>query len=224
MLYTFYPPLTASPWFYIGLVLVVAGSWIWCVLMLVAMREWKTRKSGPAGAAGHVRDGGECGAVALDHRRRGGRAAVSGHPGVAGPRADHRCGPGAHAVLMDAACHRLFLADPGLHRVLHDRAARGRRSALQRHHGPPHLHSVSALQPAGRNASSDDGSRARQRLEVHPGAAHRLRVGPHAADDLHHHGFAGDRRDACAAAAVFSAGSRRCHGTGRPSSRPALPS
>src|SRR5262249_34854044 len=37
VLYTFYPPLTGSPWFYIGLVLVVAGSWIWCVLMLVAM-------------------------------------------------------------------------------------------------------------------------------------------------------------------------------------------
>ena len=33
VLFTFYPPLTASPWFYIGLVLVVAGSWIWCVLM-----------------------------------------------------------------------------------------------------------------------------------------------------------------------------------------------
>ena len=26
VLYTFYPPLTASPWFYIGLVLVVAAS------------------------------------------------------------------------------------------------------------------------------------------------------------------------------------------------------
>ena len=43
VLFTFYPPLTASPWFYIGLVLVVVGSWIWCVLMLVAMREWKRR-------------------------------------------------------------------------------------------------------------------------------------------------------------------------------------
>ena len=41
VLFTFYPPLTASAWFYIGLVLVVAGSWIWCVLMLVAMRDWK---------------------------------------------------------------------------------------------------------------------------------------------------------------------------------------
>src|SRR4029077_15653147 len=46
VLYTFYPPLTASPWFYIGLVLVVAGSWIWCVLMLVAMHGWKRENQG----------------------------------------------------------------------------------------------------------------------------------------------------------------------------------
>src|SRR5690606_22295365 len=41
VLYTFYPPLTATPWFYIGLVLVVVGSWIWCGLMIVAMMQWK---------------------------------------------------------------------------------------------------------------------------------------------------------------------------------------
>jgi cytochrome c oxidase subunit 1 len=41
VLYTFYPPLTASPFFYIGLVLVVAGSWIWCAIMIVAMAQWK---------------------------------------------------------------------------------------------------------------------------------------------------------------------------------------
>ena len=46
VLFTFYPPLTASPWFYIGLVLVVAGSWVWCVLMLVAMGEWKRENPG----------------------------------------------------------------------------------------------------------------------------------------------------------------------------------
>ena len=46
VLYTFYPPLTASPWFYIGLVLVVVGSWVWCILMFVAMREWKRENPG----------------------------------------------------------------------------------------------------------------------------------------------------------------------------------
>ena len=42
VLFTFYPPLTASVWFYIGLVLVVVASWVWCLLMIVAMRAWKT--------------------------------------------------------------------------------------------------------------------------------------------------------------------------------------
>src|SRR6188768_1404077 len=46
VLFTFYPPLMASPWFYIGLVLVVGGSWIWCVLMLTAMNAWKRENPG----------------------------------------------------------------------------------------------------------------------------------------------------------------------------------
>jgi cytochrome c oxidase subunit 1 len=41
VLYTFYPPLTASPWFYVGVVLVVVASWVWCILMFVAMARWK---------------------------------------------------------------------------------------------------------------------------------------------------------------------------------------
>ncbi len=46
VLFTFYPPLTATPWFYIGLVLVVVGSWIWCLLMIFAMRSWKAANPG----------------------------------------------------------------------------------------------------------------------------------------------------------------------------------
>ena len=46
VLYTFYPPLTASPFFYIGLVLVVVGSWIWCAIMIVAMARWKRENPG----------------------------------------------------------------------------------------------------------------------------------------------------------------------------------
>ncbi len=48
VLFTFYPPLTASPFFYVGLVLVVAASWIWCVLMIVAMARWKRENPGKA--------------------------------------------------------------------------------------------------------------------------------------------------------------------------------
>ena len=46
VLYTFYPPLTATPWFYIGLVLVVVASWLWCAQMIVAMRAWKAANPG----------------------------------------------------------------------------------------------------------------------------------------------------------------------------------
>ena len=46
VLYTFYPPLTASAFFYIGLVLVVVGSWVWCAIMIVAMARWKRDNPG----------------------------------------------------------------------------------------------------------------------------------------------------------------------------------
>ena len=46
VLYTFYPPMTATVWFYIGLVLVVGGSWIWCGLMLLAMHQFKRANPG----------------------------------------------------------------------------------------------------------------------------------------------------------------------------------
>lgn len=48
VLYTFYPPLTASAAYYLGLVFVVVASWIWCVLMIVAMARWKRANPGRA--------------------------------------------------------------------------------------------------------------------------------------------------------------------------------
>jgi cytochrome c oxidase subunit 1 len=41
VLYTFYPPLKAHPAFYIGLTLVVVGSWGWSGVMLNALRGWR---------------------------------------------------------------------------------------------------------------------------------------------------------------------------------------
>ncbi|QFU17532.1 cbb3-type cytochrome c oxidase subunit I [Microvirga thermotolerans] len=46
VLFTFYPPLTGSPFFYLGLVLVVVGSWIWCGLMIWAMLDFKRANPG----------------------------------------------------------------------------------------------------------------------------------------------------------------------------------
>jgi cytochrome c oxidase subunit 1 len=41
VLYTFYPPLLATGWYYGGTFLLVAGSMIWVVLMVHNMRAWK---------------------------------------------------------------------------------------------------------------------------------------------------------------------------------------
>jgi cytochrome c oxidase subunit I len=46
VLYTFYPPLIGSPFYYIGLVLVVVGSWIWVALMAINLRAWKKANPG----------------------------------------------------------------------------------------------------------------------------------------------------------------------------------
>src|SRR6476659_4850869 len=45
VLYTFYPPMLASPLYYLGVVLVVVGSWIWVALMSINLRAW--RKANP---------------------------------------------------------------------------------------------------------------------------------------------------------------------------------
>jgi len=48
VLYTFYPPLIGNAFFYIGIVLVVVGSWIWVVLMSVNLYRWKQANRGVA--------------------------------------------------------------------------------------------------------------------------------------------------------------------------------
>jgi cytochrome c oxidase subunit 1 len=46
VLFTFYPPLLGNAFFYIGLVLVVVGSWVWAGLMIAAMAGWKREYPG----------------------------------------------------------------------------------------------------------------------------------------------------------------------------------
>ena len=41
VLYTFYPPLIGSPFYYFGIVLVVVGSWVWVALMAINLHVWK---------------------------------------------------------------------------------------------------------------------------------------------------------------------------------------
>ena len=46
VLYTFYPPLIGSPFYYIGVVLVVVGSWVWVALMSINLAAWKRAHPG----------------------------------------------------------------------------------------------------------------------------------------------------------------------------------
>ncbi|MBV9248153.1 MAG: b(o/a)3-type cytochrome-c oxidase subunit 1 [Acetobacteraceae bacterium] len=46
VLYTFYPPLIGSVFYYLGLVLVVVGSWIWVALMSLNLYRWKRDNPG----------------------------------------------------------------------------------------------------------------------------------------------------------------------------------
>jgi cytochrome c oxidase subunit 1 len=46
VLYTFYPPLLASGWYYVGAFLLIGGSMIWVVLMIINMAAWKRDNPG----------------------------------------------------------------------------------------------------------------------------------------------------------------------------------
>lgn len=46
VLYTFYPPLIGNAFYYIGVVLVVVGSWIWVALLSVNLAIWKRKHPG----------------------------------------------------------------------------------------------------------------------------------------------------------------------------------
>ncbi len=46
VLYTFYPPMIGNPFYYIGVVMVVVGSWIWVALMSINLAAWKRDNPG----------------------------------------------------------------------------------------------------------------------------------------------------------------------------------
>ena len=124
VLYTFYPPLLASPWYYGGVFLLVGGSMIWVVLMIVNMAAWKRDNPGepvPLAMFAITATAMLWAWAASGRRRR-----VAGRHPAGGLRldADDRRRPGAHAVLGDPARDRLLLADAGLHRFLHAGARR----------------------------------------------------------------------------------------------------
>ena len=75
-----------NPLYYIGVVLVVVGSWIWVALMSINLAAWK-RDSRQAGAAGNVRQCRRLLSLGLDRGRRRARNHFSDFAGGARPAA-----------------------------------------------------------------------------------------------------------------------------------------
>jgi cytochrome c oxidase subunit 1 len=46
VLYTFYPTLIGSPWYYLGVVMTLLGSWFWIAVMVLNFRGWKRDNPG----------------------------------------------------------------------------------------------------------------------------------------------------------------------------------
>ena len=196
VLYTFYPPLIATPWFYIGLVLVVVASWIWCGIMIAAMRQWKAANPGqpvPLAMYGTVAN-----AVMWLWTTVGVAAellfqvipAAFGWNGMVDVGLSRPFSP-------DASRDRIFLALPKLHRLLHSRAARRRRKALFGYDGADRLRSLPPLFAPRWAPPSADGSGAFQRLQILPDFPDRAGIGSYAAHCLHHHRLDGNcRQDA----------------------------
>src|SRR4029079_11831011 len=153
VLYTFYPPLLASSWYYGGAFLLIGGSMIWVVLMIYNMTSWK--RDNPGQPVPLAMFAITATAILWAWAASGVLVELVGIllPSVSRPHDGNRRGTGAHIVLGNAARHRLFLVDAGIHRVLHDAPPGGRRSTLQRHHGPAHVHHVYHILGASRNAS-----------------------------------------------------------------------
>ena len=153
VLYTFYPPLLASGWYYGGAFLLIGGSMIWVVLMVLNMTAWKRDNPGrPCRSRCSPSPRPQC--CGPGRRRR--RTRTRRHIAAAGFRLERsdRRRAGTDPVLGDAACDRLFLADAGLYRLLYAGAAGRRRAALQRYDGAAHLHHVPRVFASCRDAPS----------------------------------------------------------------------
>ena len=194
VLYTFYPPLSGSPYYYIG---VSHRSHWFLDLGRVdgfAFRALEARPSGLAGAAGHVCHHGGRAALGLDLAgSRSGDCLPDPAQCLRLDRHD-RSRPRPCAFFMDPARDRVFLADSDLHRILRTAAAGGRRTAVQRQAGSHRVPAIADLLDADRPSSSVCRSADRRRLQVSPHGVYRHGRRADTAHDFHDFRLARDRR------------------------------
>ena len=167
VMYTFYPPLTASPFFYVGLVLVVVGSWVWIAIMIVAMAGWKRDNPGrpvPLAMFATVAN-----AVMWAWTTLGVAAELLIQVIPAAFGWTETIDVGLSRTLFSWTLHAIvyFWLFPAYIAFYTMAPASCRRPALQRDDGAVELRAVPALQPARRTAPSVHGSRAFDRVQVH---------------------------------------------------------
>src|SRR5262249_4593974 len=141
-----------------------------------------------------VRDGGERAALGVDFGRRRAGAPVPDSAHGARLDFDRGCRARAHALLLDAAPHRVLLAVAGVRRLVHATAASGGCAALQRSHGAGGVRAVPGRGDASRDPSPVRGSAHRHRLQVPAHGLHRGRGDSDAPDGRRNHFIAGGRR------------------------------
>ena len=105
VLYTFYPPLIGSPFYYIGVVLVVVGSWIWVALMSINLAPGSATIPGRPVPLADVRQCRRLLSLGMDRGRRGARTSVSDPAGRARPEV-RRSMPDWRACSSPGRCMR----------------------------------------------------------------------------------------------------------------------
>ncbi len=161
VLYTFYPPLLATGWYYGGAFLLIAGSMIWVVLMIINMAAWK--KDNPGRPVPLPMFAITATALLWAWAASGVLIELAG---ILLPRAfgwseliDASLGRTLFSVTLHAIVYFWLMPAYVAFYTLVPQAAG--RAALQRYHGAAHVHHVSPVLAAGRNAPSADGPRAR---------------------------------------------------------------
>ena len=196
VLYTFYPPMTASAFYYIGLVLVVVGSWIWCAIMIVAMARWKRDNPGqpvPLAMFATVAN-----AIMWLWTTLGVAAELLIQVIPAAFGWTETIDVGLSRTLFSWTLHAivyfwLFPAYIAFY-TMAPAAAGGR--LYSETMGQAQLRSLPALQPAGRPASFVHGPRALDRVQVHSELSDVSGHDPDIADGVHDHRLVRDRRAA----------------------------
>ncbi len=211
VLYTFYPPLQAHPLFYIGLTLLVVGSWGWVASMIASWRQARAaHPDRPVSLALHATVANAM-LWALATIGVAAEMLFQLIPWSLGLEQDNRSAPGTHSVLVLRPSAGVFLDSPGLHHLVHRAAPRSRWQAVLRTARTNGVLAVPHPFHPGRSSPPVSGSGDSRGLEAAAHLQHDDHLVPQLRDGLYHRGLAGGRGTAT-----------RWQGTLRLDSHPAL--